>query len=34
MLRGYIECLHAHLRQPVLAAPLVPEIVRLEIIHE
>ncbi|MBF4588226.1 hypothetical protein [Curtobacterium sp. VKM Ac-2887] len=34
MLRGYFECLHAHLRRPVLAAPLVPEIVRLEIIHE
>jgi hypothetical protein len=34
MLRGYFEWLHAHLRQPVLAAPRVPEIVRLEIIRE
>lgn len=34
MLRGYFERLHAHLRRPVMEAPLVPEIVRLEIINE
>lgn len=34
MLRGYFERLHAHLRRPALAAPLVPEIVWLEIINE